>query len=91
MSVEQEQTERTIRCLVAKVGLDGHDRGAHVIARALRDAGFKDDFLGFRDDCPVRILFPSPFPPVVCVNNIFSRGRETMHVRTDSAKRERIR
>jgi len=32
MSAEQET--RAVRCLVAKVGLDGHDRGAHVIARA---------------------------------------------------------
>ena len=31
--------ERTIRVVVAKVGLDGHDRGAKIIARALRDAG----------------------------------------------------
>jgi len=45
MSVEQEH-ERTIRCLVAKVGLDGHDRGAHVIARALRDAGFEVIYSG---------------------------------------------
>jgi len=46
MSVEQEQDERTVRCLVAKVGLDGHDRGAHVIARALRDAGFEVIYSG---------------------------------------------
>mgnify|MGYP006278861673 FL=1 len=46
MSVEHEQDERTIRCLVAKVGLDGHDRGAHVIARALRDAGFEVIYSG---------------------------------------------
>ena len=46
MSVEHEQSERTIRCLVAKVGLDGHDRGAHVIARALRDAGFEVIYSG---------------------------------------------
>ena len=45
MSVEQEH-ERTVRCLVAKVGLDGHDRGAHVIARALRDAGFEVIYSG---------------------------------------------
>jgi len=32
-------TEQKIRVLVAKPGLDGHDRGAKVIARALRDAG----------------------------------------------------
>jgi methylmalonyl-CoA mutase C-terminal domain/subunit len=44
MSADQEQ--RTIRCLVAKVGLDGHDRGAHVIARAFRDAGFEVIYSG---------------------------------------------
>jgi methylmalonyl-CoA mutase C-terminal domain/subunit len=44
MSEAQEQ--RTIRCLVAKVGLDGHDRGAHVIARAFRDAGFEVIYSG---------------------------------------------
>ena len=44
MSVEQDK--RTIRCLVAKVGLDGHDRGAHVISRALRDAGFEVIYSG---------------------------------------------
>jgi methylmalonyl-CoA mutase C-terminal domain/subunit len=41
-----ETEERTIRCLVAKVGLDGHDRGAHVIARAFRDAGFEVIYSG---------------------------------------------
>jgi methylmalonyl-CoA mutase C-terminal domain/subunit len=44
MSAETQQ--RKIRCLVAKVGLDGHDRGAHVIARALRDAGFEVIYSG---------------------------------------------
>lgn len=44
MSVEE--AERTVRCLVAKVGLDGHDRGAHVIARAFRDAGFEVVYSG---------------------------------------------
>lgn len=44
MSADQEQ--RTVRCLVAKVGLDGHDRGAHVIARAFRDAGFEVIYSG---------------------------------------------
>ncbi|HET7876842.1 MAG TPA: cobalamin B12-binding domain-containing protein [Methylomirabilota bacterium] len=34
-------TDRPIRVLVAKVGLDGHDRGAKVVARALRDAGME--------------------------------------------------
>ncbi|SDM12403.1 methylmalonyl-CoA mutase, C-terminal domain [Halogranum gelatinilyticum] len=44
MSADAEQ--RAIRCLVAKVGLDGHDRGAHVIARAFRDAGFEVIYSG---------------------------------------------
>ena len=39
-------TERTIRVLVAKPGLDGHDRGAKVVARALRDAGFEVVYTG---------------------------------------------
>ncbi|MCL7451723.1 MAG: cobalamin B12-binding domain-containing protein [Anaerolineae bacterium] len=41
-------TERTIRVLVAKPGLDGHDRGAKVIARALRDAGMEVVYTGIR-------------------------------------------
>ncbi len=42
------QTERPIRVLVAKVGLDGHDRGAKVIATALRDAGMEVIYTGLR-------------------------------------------
>ena len=40
--------ERPIRVLVAKVGLDGHDRGAKVIATALRDAGMEVIYTGLR-------------------------------------------
>jgi methylmalonyl-CoA mutase C-terminal domain/subunit len=39
---------RTIRALIAKPGLDGHDRGAKVIARALRDAGMEVIYTGIR-------------------------------------------
>lgn len=39
-------TERTFRVLIGKPGLDGHDRGAKVIARALRDAGFEVIYSG---------------------------------------------
>jgi methylmalonyl-CoA mutase C-terminal domain/subunit len=39
---------QTIRVLVAKPGLDGHDRGAKVIARALRDAGMEVIYTGLR-------------------------------------------
>ena len=41
-------TERKIRVLVAKPGLDGHDRGAKVVARALRDAGMEVIYTGIR-------------------------------------------
>ena len=42
------EQERIIRVLVAKPGLDGHDRGAKVIARALRDAGMEVVYTGIR-------------------------------------------
>jgi len=40
--------EKKIRVLVAKPGLDGHDRGAKVVARALRDAGMEVIYTGLR-------------------------------------------
>lgn len=42
------QLNTTIRVLVAKPGLDGHDRGAKVVARALRDAGMEVIYTGIR-------------------------------------------
>jgi methylmalonyl-CoA mutase C-terminal domain/subunit len=42
------QIEQKIRVLVAKPGLDGHDRGAKVVARALRDAGMEVIYTGIR-------------------------------------------
>jgi methylmalonyl-CoA mutase, C-terminal domain len=41
-------TEKRIRVLIAKPGLDGHDRGAKIIARALRDAGMEVIYTGLR-------------------------------------------
>ena len=41
-------SERKIRILIAKPGLDGHDRGAKVVARALRDAGMEVIYTGIR-------------------------------------------
>jgi methylmalonyl-CoA mutase C-terminal domain/subunit len=38
--------ERSVRVVVAKPGLDGHDRGAKIVARALRDAGFEVIYTG---------------------------------------------
>jgi len=43
-----EKKNRPLRVLVAKVGLDGHDRGAKVIATALRDAGMEVIYTGLR-------------------------------------------
>jgi methylmalonyl-CoA mutase C-terminal domain/subunit len=43
---EQEKEKRPIRILVAKLGLDGHDRGALVLARAFRDAGMEVIYSG---------------------------------------------
>jgi methylmalonyl-CoA mutase C-terminal domain/subunit len=41
-------TDKKIRVLIAKPGLDGHDRGAKVVARALRDAGMEVIYTGLR-------------------------------------------
>jgi len=45
-------SQRPIRVLIAKPGLDGHDRGAKVIARALRDAGMEVIYTGLRQTPP---------------------------------------
>ena len=47
--------QRKIHVLVAKPGLDGHDRGAKVVARALRDAGFEVIYTGL-DQTPDAIV-----------------------------------
>lgn len=44
--VQQQQQQKKIRVLVSKLGLDGHDRGALVICRALRDAGMEVIYSG---------------------------------------------
>lgn len=46
--MEKRMTDRKIRVLIAKPGLDGHDRGAKVVARALRDAGMEVIYTGLR-------------------------------------------
>jgi methylmalonyl-CoA mutase C-terminal domain/subunit len=43
---DRKQGQRKVRILVAKPGLDGHDRGARIIARAYRDAGFEVVYSG---------------------------------------------
>ncbi len=46
---ERKESERKIRVLLAKAGLDGHDRGVKVIARALRDAGMEVIYTGLHN------------------------------------------
>src|SRR5438445_3146089 len=46
--IEGQVHEKPIRVLVAKPGLDGHDRGAKVVTRALRDAGMEVIYTGIR-------------------------------------------
>ena len=48
MSIKSRVRRRKIRVLLAKGGLDGHDRGAQVIARSLRDAGMEVIYTGLR-------------------------------------------
>ena len=48
MGRQCERVMRTIRVVIAKSGLDGHDRGAKVVARALRDSGMEVIYTGLR-------------------------------------------
>jgi methylmalonyl-CoA mutase C-terminal domain/subunit len=48
MSFQPLKSDRPFRILIAKPGLDGHDRGAKVVARALRDAGYEVIYTGLR-------------------------------------------
>jgi methylmalonyl-CoA mutase C-terminal domain/subunit len=48
MSESPAPSKRRLRILLAKAGLDGHDRGVHVIAAALRDAGMEVIYTGLR-------------------------------------------
>ena len=53
---------RPIRVLVAKVGLDGHDRGAKVIATSLRDAGMEVIYTGLRQTAEMVVNTAYRFP-----------------------------
>ena len=67
-------TEKKIRVLVAKPGLDGHDRGAKVVARALRDAGMEVIYTGLRQT-PEMIAEAALQEDVDVVGLIHSFGR----------------
>jgi methylmalonyl-CoA mutase C-terminal domain/subunit len=84
-------TERTtpIRVLVAKPGLDGHDRGAKVIARALRDAGMEVIYTGLRQT-PEMIVNAALQEDVDCVGlSILSGAHNAIVPRVTAMLRER--
>lgn len=58
--------ERTLRILVGKPGLDGHDRGAKIIARAFRDAGFEVIYTGLHQT-PEQIVAAAIQEDVDCI------------------------
>ncbi|MGC1119863.1 MAG: cobalamin B12-binding domain-containing protein [Candidatus Methanofastidiosia archaeon] len=69
---------RKIRVLVAKPGLDGHDRGAKVVARALRDAGMEVIYTGLRQS-PEQIVETALQEDVDCVGlSILSGAHMTL-------------
>lgn len=81
--------DRKIRVLVAKPGLDGHDRGAKVIARAFRDAGFEVIYTGLRQT-PDQIAEAALQEDVdVVALSILSGAHNTLLPRTVEALRAR--
>ncbi len=70
--------EKLIRVLVAKPGLDGHDRGAKVVARALRDAGMEVIYTGLRQT-PEQIVNAAIQEDVDCIAvSILSGAHNTL-------------
>lgn len=73
-----KQPTRTYRVLIGKVGLDGHDRGAKVIARALRDSGFEVIYSGLHQT-PEEIAATAVQEDVDCVGiSILSGAHNTL-------------
>ena len=81
-------TKPPIRVLVAKPGLDGHDRGAKVIARALRDAGMEVIYTGLRQT-PEMIVSAAIQEDVDCIGlSILSGAHNVIVPRIASLLRE---
>ena len=82
-------SDRRIRVLVAKPGLDGHDRGAKVIARALRDAGMEVIYTGLRQT-PESIVAAALQEDVDCIGlSILSGAHMVLCPRLMELLRER--
>ena len=81
--------ERKLRVLVGKPGLDGHDRGAKVVARAFRDAGFEVIYTGLHQT-PEQIVSAAIQEDVDCVGlSILSGAHNTLLPRVCQLFRER--
>lgn len=75
---EITMAERKLRVLVGKPGLDGHDRGAKIIARAFRDAGFEVIYTGLHQT-PEQIVAAAIQEDVDCVGlSILSGAHNTL-------------
>jgi len=74
----RHRVSRPIRVLVAKPGLDGHDRGAQVIARALRDAGMEVVYTGIRQT-PEMIVATALQEDVDCIGLSILSGAHVEH------------
>src|SRR5260370_34734295 len=70
--------EKKIRVLIAKPGLDGHDRGAKIIARALRDAGMEVVYTGLRQTPEMIASAPVPEDVDVIGLSILSGAHNTI-------------
>jgi methylmalonyl-CoA mutase, C-terminal domain len=81
--------ERKLRLLVAKPGLDGHDRGAKIVARAFRDAGFEVIYTGLRQT-PEQIVNTAIQEDVDAVTlSILSGAHNTLFPRVVELLREK--
>lgn len=82
-------SERKLRILVGKPGLDGHDRGAKIIARAFRDAGFEVIYTGLHQT-PDQIVSAAIQEDVDCIGlSILSGAHNTLLPRVCELLREK--
>lgn len=81
--------DKRIRVLVAKPGLDGHDRGAKVVARALRDAGMEVIYTGLRQTVPQIVEAADAEDVNVVALSLLSGAHNTLFPEVVNALKER--
>src|ERR1700758_1047474 len=81
--------EKRLRILVAKPGLDGHDRGAKIVARALRDGGFDVIYTGLHQT-PEQIVAPAVQEDVAAIGlSVLSGAHNSLFARVLELLREK--